>query len=92
MPCESDSGPVSVCHPGVTRVTQNRTLHGSERGREWAAMACGIHVGSAPASAADRQREDRRHSVVEEKCAIWPEMLSGPSASGYEAASVLRTL
>lgn len=45
MLCESDSDPVSVCHPGVMSVTQNRTLHGSERGQGCAMAHGGVGGG-----------------------------------------------
>lgn len=89
MLCESDSDPVSVCHPGVMSVTQNRTLHGSERG-QGCAMAHGgvggggvIHVGSAPASAVGHQ------SIDKQKCPTWRGMVSRPSVSRCEASSFL---
>lgn len=49
----------------------------------WVTRVCVIHVGSAPASAASQQREDRHHRADEEKCPIGTEMVFGPK---YEMA------
>lgn len=51
-----------------------------------AMRVCGIHVGSAPTSAAGHQGEDRHQSIDKEKCPTWTETVSGPSVSWCEAS------
>lgn len=79
MPREGNSDRIPVPRCGMMSGTQSGTLYGSERGHRCAVSGGegGDPCWTSPASAADRQREDRQHGVRNEKCLLGTEMVSG---------------